>query len=110
MQNHIDHIRQCLKIMHPMTAVELAGAAAIEKDLREMEKESARRIVNLAEENADLRALVKKHEKRLFAFGAMEKPPCFRCGYNGPGYYQPDKHPCAALHHKARAYAATEEE
>lgn len=37
MQNHIDHIRQCLKIMRPMTATEIAGAAAIEKDLREME-------------------------------------------------------------------------
>lgn len=37
MKTHIDHIRQCLKIMRPLTAVEIAGAAAIEKDLREME-------------------------------------------------------------------------
>ena len=24
----------------------------------------------------------------------MDNAPCFLCGYNGEGYYQPDKHPC----------------
>lgn len=24
--------------------------------------------------------------------------PCARCGYNGPGYYQPETHPCAKEH------------
>jgi len=43
-----------------------------------------------------------KYEKLLFELGEMEKPPCFRCGYNGEGYYQPDKHPCAELHHRYR--------
>lgn len=33
--------------------------------------------------------------------GAVDKArfrraPCHLCGYNGPGYYQPDTHPCAA--------------
>lgn len=39
-------------------------------------------------------------EDHLFALGAMKEAPCFCCGYNGPGYYQPDTHLCAARHHK----------
>jgi chromosome segregation ATPase len=35
----------------------------------------------------------------LFKCGQMTKPPCFVCGYNGEGYYNPTKHPCAAHHH-----------
>ena len=38
-------------------------------------------------------------EDRLFTAGAMEQAPCFCCGYNGPGYFSPRKHPCAARHH-----------
>ena len=26
----------------------------------------------------------------------LSDAPCSKCGYNGPGYYQPDTHPCAA--------------
>jgi hypothetical protein len=26
----------------------------------------------------------------------LSKPPCSKCGYNGPGYFQPDTHPCAS--------------
>lgn len=39
-------------------------------------------------------------ENRLFELGAMNSPPCFKCGFNGAGYYQPDIHPCAKLHHE----------
>jgi|GEM_PF-6082612 len=53
----------------------------------------AKYIRNNAEEENRL-------EDMLFEMGAMEKPPCFVCGYNGPGYFQPDKHPCAEKHHK----------
>lgn len=42
----------------------------------------------------------KELENRLFELGAMESPPCFCCGYNGPGYYQPDKHKCAERQHR----------
>lgn len=35
----------------------------------------------------------------LFKLGAMDQPPCFCCGYNGPGYYQPSQHKCAEQHH-----------
>lgn len=43
---------------------------------------------------------IKELEDMLFARGAMEEAPCFCCGYNGPGYYQPGTHPCAKRHHK----------
>jgi len=28
--------------------------------------------------------------------------PCHLCGYNGPDYYQPSTHPCAARFHSAK--------
>lgn len=31
----------------------------------------------------------------------FERAPCYLCGYNGPGYYRPDTHPCAAKYHAA---------
>jgi hypothetical protein len=34
-----------------------------------------------------------------FASGRMLKAPCFVCGYNGEGYFQPEKHICAEQHH-----------
>jgi hypothetical protein len=47
----------------------------------------------------DKKVMRKLHD-RLFAIGAMEEPPCFCCGYNGHGYYNPAQHACAARHHK----------
>lgn len=32
----------------------------------------------------------------------FERAPCYLCGYNGPGYYRPDTHPCAAKYHAAQ--------
>ena len=29
----------------------------------------------------------------------FERAPCYLCGYNGRGYYQPETHPCAAKYH-----------
>lgn len=54
---------------------------------------------------ADLAATLDKLakvEEIAFALGAMEDPPCFVCGYNGPDYFQPGTHPCAQRHHEAR--------
>ena len=51
-------------------------------------------------ERDKLKAKVGILEDRLFALGEMENSPCFCCGYNGPGYFQPDQHPCAERHHK----------
>ena len=43
---------------------------------------------------------VKRLETLLFKLGAMNDPPCFCCGYNGPGYFDTKVHPCADRHHK----------
>jgi len=32
----------------------------------------------------------------------FRKAPCYLCGYNGAGYFQPETHPCAALYHAAQ--------
>lgn len=56
-------------------------------------------IDQLVKRNEQLEALVKAYEDRLFRSRAMDTPPCFCCGYNGHGYYQPGTHPCAARHH-----------
>lgn len=36
----------------------------------------------------------------------FESAPCYLCGYNGPGYYQPSQHPCAAGYHAQQPAAA----
>jgi hypothetical protein len=48
----------------------------------------------------ELQETILRLHDRLFRLGAMHDSPCFACGYNGAGYYQPDTHPCATLHHK----------
>lgn len=35
---------------------------------------------------------------------------CDQCGYNGPGYYQPDTHQCASKHHEALAEQPAQQE
>jgi hypothetical protein len=50
-------------------------------------------------ERDKLRADLAAARALLFKRGQMTKPPCFVCGYNGEGYYNPTKHPCAAHHH-----------
>ena len=49
-----------------------------------------------------LKARVRVLEDRLFALGEMENSPCFCCGYNGAGYFNPEQHPCAKRYHKLR--------
>ena len=39
-------------------------------------------------------------EDLLFSLGTMRDAPCFCCGYNGPGYFQPKTHACAEKHHR----------
>jgi hypothetical protein len=50
-------------------------------------------------EDPELLTIIEKYENMLFASGEMTKPPCFRCGYSGPGYFQEKTHPCAKYHH-----------
>jgi hypothetical protein len=48
----------------------------------------------------ELKGQKTRLENMLFALGKMNESPCFVCGYNGEDYYQPEKHRCAARHHK----------
>lgn len=48
----------------------------------------------------DAAEYIEKLEDRLFSLGVMEQAPCFCCGYNGAGYYQPEIHSCAKRHHE----------
>lgn len=59
----------------------------------------------LRREIKQLEGQKRRLENMLFAAGRMEQAPCFVCGYNGPGYYQPGQHRCAARHHKLRLRA-----
>jgi hypothetical protein len=51
---------------------------------------------------AEAAEYIEQLEDRLFAAGAMQQAPCFCCGYNGAGYYQPSTHPCAKRHYELR--------
>jgi hypothetical protein len=62
----------------------------------------------LCRENARLREKIRRRDILLFQHGAMLEAPCFRCGYNAVGYYQPRYHKCAELHLKY--YERSEEE
>jgi len=57
-------------------------------------------MTNLETENHEQRREIERLRDLLFARGAMKDAPCFCCGYNGPGYFQPKLHPCAARHHE----------
>lgn len=46
------------------------------------------------------RTMARRYAILLFKNGVMSKMPCFACGYDGPGYYDPKVHRCAELHHK----------
>lgn len=46
----------------------------------------------------------------LFKSGRMLEAPCFLCGYNGAGYFNPDKHICAERHHKLFEEGAQDED
>jgi hypothetical protein len=48
-----------------------------------------------------LRERLANWQSWMLNAGAMNEPPCFICGYNGEGYYNESKHPCATLHHEA---------
>ena len=53
----------------------------------------------VAAERESVSATMARYESMLFERGAMLIAPCFCCGYNGPGYFDPSKHACAERHH-----------
>jgi hypothetical protein len=52
---------------------------------------------------------IRELEDRLFAHGEMLNAPCFVCGYNNTGYFNPALHPCAARHHALYQYEQDKE-
>ena len=44
-------------------------------------------------------AALARAEEGAFDRKRFEKAPCYLCGYNGAGYYQPGTHPCAEKYH-----------
>ena len=49
----------------------------------------------------DLEAALERVKRHRLFRTMFESAPCILCGYNGPGYYQPDAHPCAKVYHAA---------
>lgn len=81
------------------------AAALIESQQAEI-AEWRRHVLHADQNAADQVAKAERAEaeaalyrKRLFELGAMSEAPCIFCGYNGEGYFHPDKHPCATEHH-----------
>jgi hypothetical protein len=85
----IDELRHALKCAE----ISLAGKNDRISDLTATLKDYRREI-------KQLRGQKKRLENMLFRLGAMKEAPCFLCGYNGEGYFDPRKHKCAAKHHK----------
>ena len=52
-------------------------------------------------------ALVEGNKVADIDIEKFEHAPCYICGYSGAGYFQPERHSCAALYHTAKnkAYA-----
>lgn len=48
-----------------------------------------------------LLAYMEREEKNINVERFRDNPPCYLCGYNGPGYFQPEQHKCAAYYHAA---------
>lgn len=42
-------------------------------------------------------AEIEKLRSGMIRAGLHKEAPCRICGYNGPGFYQPDTHSCVAL-------------
>lgn len=64
------------------------------------EKEAIKTVDLLFDTVKKLENYVEKLEDIAFSLGAMERAPCFVCGYNGHSYFQPNVHPCAERHHR----------
>lgn len=91
------------------------GIVAFVEGSRDVAMKRAARIVecvNACTGIADPAAFIRL-AKQAGAAGHLdrkrfERAPCYLCGYNGEGYYQPDKHPCAARYHAQQPAAVDE--
>lgn len=96
------------------------GWAETTKELREQRDQLKATVTAQQEEIGRLREALRYYAQTAISARAVEalasKPdvaaeridvrrfesaPCYICGHNGGGYYQPRTHPCAALYHAA---------
>ncbi len=63
--------------------------------LRRFWKEDETVLIEAANTIEVQEARIRELEGALLKSGAWKIAPCCICGYNGPGYYQPDTHECA---------------
>jgi hypothetical protein len=61
---------------------------------------------NARAERAEAEAAGLRDMVITYAPEVAATPPCVFCGYNGPGFYQPDTHPCMVRYHEIRAARA----
>lgn len=80
----------------------LAERDALKAEL-EFHKQAALNFIDLSAELQKQRdALKAELAEEKWKHEDFEIAPCFICGYNGQGYYQPDTHPCASEYHRRR--------
>ncbi len=72
---------------------QLVALAADAEKYREAYYESQAQLDQLS-------AVKRELEDAAFRHGAMLVAPCFCCGYNGSGYFDPQAHDCASRHHQ----------
>ena len=78
-----------------------ADLAAVREEYQKLREEFDGALGKFA---GDLKTLAQELAvaKKNIDWSRMDTPPCFICGYAGPGYYQPEKHACARHYHAAK--------
>jgi len=79
------------RILCDMNARENVRSTIEQAEAKFAESESIRA------DQAIKRGIAEAKLARVVARAGLSDAPCDLCGYNGPGYYQPNTHPCAAL-------------
>lgn len=102
---------ECVKRADPLRreaaarVAELEAACKLENELRVAgslrELKLMGEVDELRKQLADLRVDRDVLAARLAADHRFSEAPCPICDYNGPGYFQPSTHPCAAMFHAA---------
>lgn len=65
--------------------------------LRQMAETCEENLYNAVAEASPSPVIARPQRMDIKRF---QKAPCYICGYNGPGYYQPEVHDCAGLYHE----------
>lgn len=74
-----------------------AARAALERHSATLQDSETSLYLRAANEIERLRKIVWEQVYQVHLTDRPDFYPCLLCGYNGPGFWQPDKHPCAAM-------------